>query len=180
MFKALLVPPTALLSVAVVLGTVFTLRAQGLPMVYATPPAAPPQPIAYSHRQHIEDLGLECRDCHVQPGEGLKMTFPATDTCLSCHATMPGSAATLKALSTFASAGQPIPWVRIYQVPEFVYWSHAAHLTAGVTCANCHGAVERSDAMRRETNVATKVGCITCHETRQILSDCGDCHEPRQ
>jgi hypothetical protein len=171
--------PAALLSVALVLAGTFALRAQGLPVPYATPPPAPAQPLPYSHRQHIE-LGLDCRDCHVQPDGGPKMTFPGTDTCMSCHATMPGSAATLKTLSAFSSTGRPIPWARIYEVPTFVYWSHASHLSSGLTCANCHGAVERSDTMRRDTNVATKVGCVTCHETRQILSDCGDCHEPRQ
>ena len=151
-----------------------------LPAVLAKPPAAPAQPLPYSHRQHLE-LGLvECVDCHVQPGAGPMMTFPATDTCMSCHATQPATTAALKELAGLAASGTPIPWVRVYRMPSYVYWSHASHLEAGVTCANCHGAVAENEAMRQETNVTTMTGCLACHEARQVHTDCADCHEPRQ
>lgn len=152
----------------------------GLPVVLAKPPTAPAQPLPYSHRQHLDFALVDCLDCHVQPDDGAMMTFPDTDTCMSCHATQPATTAALKQLATFATSDKPIPWTRVYQLPSYVYWSHASHLDAGITCANCHGAVEQNDAMRQETNVATKTGCLTCHETRQVYSDCGDCHEPRQ
>lgn len=158
-------------------------RAQGqggLPVALSKPPAAPAQPLPYSHRQHLELALVECADCHVRPDDGPKMTFPAVATCMSCHAAQPATSAALKRLATMAASGELIPWARVYQLPSYVYWSHGSHLSAGLTCANCHGAVERNDTMRQETNVATKVGCVTCHEARQILSDCGDCHEPRQ
>jgi len=158
-------------------------RAQGqggLPVPLLKPPAAPAQPLPYSHRQHLELALVECADCHIQPGDGRAMTLPDVGTCMSCHATQPATTASLKRLATLAAAKVAIPWVRVYQLPRYVYWGHASHLGAGLTCANCHGAVERNEAMRQETNVATKVGCVTCHEARQILSDCGDCHEPRQ
>jgi hypothetical protein len=176
-------PSTWIVCAALVCLVTVAVRAQvqnGLPVPHAKPPAAPTQPLPYSHRQHLELAIVECADCHVQPGDGTTMTFPDTDTCMSCHATQPATTAALKQLTAVAASGKPIPWVRVYQLPAYVYWSHASHLGGEITCANCHGAVEQIDAMRQETNVATKVGCVTCHETRQAPSDCGDCHEPRQ
>jgi hypothetical protein len=176
-------PGTWIVCAALVCLVTVAVRGQdqrGLPVPHAKPPAAPAQPLPYSHRQHLELELLECADCHVQPDGGPKMTFPDSATCMSCHATQPATTASLKKLVTLAASSTPIPWVRVYRLPEYVYWDHASHLSAGLTCANCHGAVEQNDAMRQETNVATKVGCVTCHETRQAPSDCGDCHEPRQ
>jgi hypothetical protein len=175
-------PGAWIVCAALVCVAVVAARAQerGLPVPLLKPPAAPVQPLPYSHRQHLELAIVECADCHVRPDDGPDMTFPDAGTCMSCHQTLPAATASLKRLATLAASKTPIPWVRVYELPQYVYWSHGSHLRAGLTCTNCHGAVEQNDAMRRETNVATKVGCVTCHEARQILSDCGDCHEPRQ
>ena len=170
---------TLLVAAALVLTSALLVRAQGLPQVLDPSPDAPVQPLPYSHRQHLE-LGLECFECHVQPDPGFEMTFPSTDICMSCHETMPARSEASQRLAEFAASGDPIPWVRIYEVPDYVYWSHASHLDTGITCIECHGPVPERDVMRRETNVASKNGCLTCHEARQTLTDCGACHEPRQ
>jgi len=164
----------------VALGLTLGARAQ-TPVVARrpNPPAAPTQPLPYSHRQHLE-LGLECADCHVNPDDGPLMTFPDTETCLSCHESMPASAATLKRLIASRASETPVPWVRIYRLADYVYWSHSTHIAEGIACATCHGPVAERDTMTLETNVTTKQGCVTCHEARQALSDCGACHEPRQ
>jgi hypothetical protein len=163
-----------------VLGTALVARAQD-PVVgrHARPAQGPVQPLPYSHRQHLELGLLECADCHVNPDGGRLMTFPANDTCLSCHETMPASPAR-KALQTADTSGTPIPWVRVYRLADYVYWNHATHLAAAITCETCHGPVAERDVISLETNITTKRGCLTCHETRQVVSDCGDCHEPRQ
>lgn len=96
-------------------------RAQGqggLPVPLAKPGAAPAQPLPYSHRQHLELALVECADCHVQPDGGPRMTFPDTATCMSCHATQPATTASLRRLATLAASGAPIPWVRVYQLPQ--------------------------------------------------------------
>ena len=164
-----------------VLGVALVSRAQA-PVVarFTPPPEGPIQPLPYSHRQHLE-LGLvECTDCHINPEYGPLMTFPATDVCLSCHDSMPTSAATMQQLEASQASGTPIPWVRVYQLADYVYWSHASHLAAEITCETCHGPVAERDRISLETNVTTKQGCVTCHQARQSLVDCGDCHEPRQ
>lgn len=152
---------------------------QGTPVRPTRVPPAPTQPLPYSHRQHIEQ-GLECRDCHTNPDAGKLMTFPATSTCMSCHRTLPAGYASLKKLNDLAASGQPIPWVRVYQLPDYVYWDHATHLAARIGCEVCHGPMAERDVTAQETNVVTMIGCQTCHEKRQVYMGCDDCHEPRQ
>jgi hypothetical protein len=164
-----------------VVGVALVSRAQEPVVARRTPPPeGPGQPLPYSHRQHLELGLLECADCHVNPDQGRLMTFPDTDTCLSCHETMPASAAALQRLESARASGTPIPWVRVYRLADYVYWSHATHVGAAIACETCHGPVAERDVIALETNITTKRGCVTCHEARQVLSDCGDCHEPRQ
>ncbi|MEO8482684.1 MAG: cytochrome c3 family protein [Acidobacteriota bacterium] len=158
------------------------LRAQAPPPVTAGPnaPPAPTQPLPYSHRFHVGDLGLDCADCHTNPGGGKLMTYPPTETCASCHRTNPAGSKSLQLLVTMAGSQKPIPWVRVYQVPDYVFWQHGPHLAAKVACVECHGPVAERDVLSLETDVTTMRGCQRCHEKRQVFTDCGDCHEPRQ
>jgi hypothetical protein len=144
------------------------------------PPPAPVQPIPYSHRLHAGDLGLDCTECHENPGQGRLMTYPPSSTCTSCHRTNTGGSESLQKLIALSALPRPIPWVRVYRLPDFVYWSHASHLAAKVTCVECHGPVATREEIALETDVTTMTGCQRCHERRQVLMDCGDCHEPRQ
>jgi hypothetical protein len=145
-----------------------------------TPPVpGPEQPIPYSHKTHVS-RGLECRMCHVNPDDGKLMTFPATATCMGCHKTIAADRPAIQKLTALAASGTPIPWVRVYQMPDYVYWKHGTHLKAGVTCVECHGAVGEHDVTTRETNVSTMIGCVDCHNKKQAFTDCGDCHAPRQ
>ncbi len=161
----------ALLFASVSLGT------QGLPAA-GTRPRAPVQPLPYSHKTHAA-LGLECRTCHVNPAPGRLMTFPPPAFCMGCHQSVASDRSAIQKLATFAASGKPIPWVRVYQLPGYVFWSHAAHLRPDVTCADCHGPVAERDAIAQETNIVTMAGCVSCHDRRQVFTDCGDCHDPR-
>jgi Cytochrome c7 and related cytochrome c len=107
------------------------------------------------------------------------MTYPATSICMGCHAAVATDRPAIETLASFASSGKPIPWVRVYQVPDYVYWQHGTHLAAKVTCAECHGPVAERDVITKETNVTTMLGCRTCHDKRQVFTGCEDCHEPR-
>jgi c(7)-type cytochrome triheme protein len=187
---------TACCVLALLLSAALVTRAQSAsaesqaPRVPATPPAsivpalspvpsAPAQPIPYSHKQHLA-LGLNCLLCHRNPDPGDLMTFPATALCMSCHETTAADRPAVQRLASYAASKQPVPWVRVYQLPDYVYWSHATHLAAGIDCAVCHGPVAERDAMALETAVTTMKGCTACHEKRQVFTDCGDCHEPRR
>jgi hypothetical protein len=167
--------------VGLVLGLLvsFTLRAQSPQVPPPAVPRAPVQPLPYSHKQHLA-LGLPCKLCHVNPDAGKLMTYPVTATCMTCHATVATDRPAIQKLATYAAGNKPIPWVRVYEVPDYVFWSHGSHLQAAVTCVECHGPVAERDVIAQETNVVTMLGCRTCHDKRQVFTDCGACHEPRQ
>ena len=156
-----------------------TLRTQGPPTPPGLLPPAPVQPLPYSHKTHVA-LGLQCRTCHVNPAPGRLMTFPPTVLCMGCHQGIAADRPPIQKLATFAASGEAVPWVRVYQLPDYVFWNHTTHLQAALTCADCHGPVAVRDVTRQETNIVTMAGCLSCHNKRQVFTDCGDCHTPRQ
>jgi hypothetical protein len=142
--------------------------------------AAPLQPVPYSHKAHIA-LGLQCRQCHANPelggpDPGGKMTFPSAATCMGCHKSVAKERPTIVKLAELAKSGQPIPWVRVYEVTQGVTWSHRKHLQAGMQCVMCHGQVAELDAMRQTTAVTSMASCISCHQTHRAKASCQTCH----
>ena len=99
---------------------------------------------------------------------------------MGCHQTIAADRPSIQKLAEFAASGKPVPWVRVYQVPDYVFWQHGSHLEAKVDCAECHGPVAERDVITLETNVVKMLGCVTCHDKRQAFTDCGACHAPRQ
>ena len=143
-------------------------------------PAAPTQPIPDSHKRHLA-LGLECRQCHVNPDEGEMMTFPATAICMSCHQAIATDRPAIQKLAAFARSGTPIPGVRVSTTCRYAFRSlRRPPGPAKVDCVECHGRVADQDVMQQQTDVVTMLGCRRCHDARQVFTDCGDCHEPRQ
>ncbi|MBM3725375.1 MAG: cytochrome c3 family protein [Acidobacteria bacterium] len=138
---------------------------------------APEQPIPYSHRTHIA-LGLECRNCHTNPDPGEVMGIPKASVCMGCHQTVKKDSPHIQKLATFAQSRREIPWVRVYQIPAYVRFSHREHLATGATCATCHGEVKTRDVLWREANIHMG-GCMECHLKNQASNDCSFCHEPK-
>ena len=139
------------------------------------PHPAPEQPLPYSHKTHV-GLGLACRLCHVNPAPGTEMTFPATSTCMNCHAAVVTGRPAIKKLAEYAHSKQPIPWVRVYKVLPGVTWTHRKHLQAGVQCESCHGNVGDLQAMSETTAVTAMASCIDCHQARSVSAACTVCH----
>ncbi|MGH9681423.1 MAG: cytochrome c3 family protein [Candidatus Acidiferrales bacterium] len=137
-----------------------------------TPPS---QPIPYSHQTHLM-LGLECQSCHANPEPGKLMTYPATSTCMSCHDTVSTEKPAIQKLAAYAKSGQPVPWVRVYQVTVGVNWTHRKHLAAGVKCETCHGDVADMPAMSMATGVTSMGVCINCHKLHNAPTVCETCH----
>lgn len=138
-------------------------------------PAAPEQPIPYSHKLHLS-MGLECKFCHVNPDPGTQMTFPATSICMSCHQNVGKTKPALARLAQYASSGETIPWVRVYKLLPGPKWNHRTHLDAGAKCETCHGQVAKMDRMSEVTSVTTMYSCLTCHQANQAKTSCNTCH----
>jgi hypothetical protein len=140
---------------------------------------APVQPIPYSHKQHLA-LGLQCRECHQTAAEPADdMILPETAKCMTCHVSIKKDSPSIQKLAQFKTDGKPVPWVRVYHLPDYVDFSHKEHLTkAKATCETCHGPVKERDAIRKESDISM-AGCIDCHRANGASVACNFCHEPR-
>ena len=123
---------------------------------------APEQPVPYSHAVHAGDLGIDCRYCHTAVETTAKATLPPTATCMNCHATVKTESAQLALVRQSAETGQPIRWVRVHDLPDFVYFNHAGHIQSGVGCVSCHGHIDRM-AVVEQTAPLTMGWCLECH-----------------
>ncbi|HEX2831244.1 MAG TPA: cytochrome c3 family protein [Burkholderiales bacterium] len=140
-------------------------------------PAAPRQPIPFSHKHHAGDDGIDCRYCHASVDRAAFAGLPATEVCLTCHSQLYTDAPVLNALHESAATATPIAWRRVHDLPDFVYFDHGIHVTRGIACAQCHGHVEEMPVVRRVAPL-TMQWCLECHRKQNIarLTDCSTCH----
>lgn len=178
---------------------------------------APEQPIAYSHRLHAGELGIDCQFCHTAAEHGRHAGIPSTDVCMKCHKYVTSSfdvlqqeikladeqkrkpetiiSDELQALYDTLGLDDPkgpisgdaksIPWVRVHNLPDYVYFDHRAHVAAGVTCQKCHGPVESMERVRQFESLSMG-WCVNCHReaTEEGINgqavnasiDCAVCH----
>jgi hypothetical protein len=142
--------------------------------------AAPPQPIAFSHQTHVQ-AGVQCLFCHSSPLRADIASLPSVQKCMGCHAMVATDEAEVQVLAGYWERKEPIPWNRVNYQPDFVYFSHRAHLASGLNCENCHGDVGSMTVARPV--VKMDMGwCLDCHlkeppEKIARLSDCLTCHK---
>ncbi|MBI3361197.1 MAG: cytochrome c3 family protein [Chloroflexi bacterium] len=142
--------------------------------------AAPAQPIAYSHRTHVE-AGVQCLFCHTSALRSSVAGIPSVQKCMGCHTVIATDRPEIKKVSGYWERGEPIPWARVNTQPDFVYFSHQSHLGAGLNCETCHGDVGHMTVARPV--VKMDMGwCLDCHlkqpeEKVGRLTDCLACHK---
>jgi hypothetical protein len=140
-------------------------------------PKLPVQPVPYSHKTHLA-LGLGCDSCHENADPGEYMGFPAESFCMGCHRGIKADSPYIAKLAAAARDKKPMPWTRVYRLPNYVYFSHRVHTTAGTPCETCHGPVRERDVLTREV-VHSMKSCMACHDATKARNDCGACHEER-
>jgi formate-dependent nitrite reductase cytochrome c552 subunit len=133
------------------------------------------QPIPFSHKQH-SSLGLTCVECHVGAKSADQAEFPETRKCMFCHATIKTDAPAIQKLAAAQKSGVPIKWVRVYHLPDFVFFSHASHFKAKVECVSCHGPVATRDVLAQEVPARMQT-CVNCHKERHASTSCVLCHQ---
>ena len=134
-----------------------------------------PQPIAFSHKKHAA-AGLPCLACHGDAKERDQAGIPNVKQCVLCHLPDRATHPELKRLAELDKRGAKVRWVRVYRVPDFVFFSHANHLKAGEKCATCHGTVETSEVLAREVSTSMDT-CVVCHFPRKASNECYLCHD---
>jgi hypothetical protein len=178
----------------------------------------PVQPVAYSHRLHAGELGINCQFCHTGADKSRSAGVPSASVCMNCHRFITAPWVEVKGEDNTATkekrkpreiispeirkiyraiglndtrttdvtiAQTPIKWIRVHRLPDFVYFNHSAHVTVGVDCQQCHGAVETMERVRQVSDL-TMGWCVNCHRTANVAGvkgrkvaaplDCIACH----
>jgi hypothetical protein len=137
------------------------------------PSAVAPQPVAFSHRKHAF---MSCVDCHEGAASKEEAGFPDAEKCMLCHATIKADSSEVRKLAGFIQRREKIKWVRVYQVPDFVFFSHASHSKGGINCTACHGPVRQRDILEKEVSTSM-VACMNCHAAKKVSTACYFCHQ---
>ena len=140
-------------------------------------------------------FGIPCVYCHTMPYKGRHSTVPSTAVCMNCHSTVGLNKEWVLKMKEDRDRGEPISWVKVHDLPDFVYYDHAAHLNAKdaqgrpllpltdaqgkpmVVCENCHGKVEAMEIVSVQ-NAFNMQWCLDCHRKPEMKAstDCVTCH----
>ncbi|MCB1049124.1 MAG: cytochrome c3 family protein [Acidobacteria bacterium] len=168
----------ALISAAVVLGLGFVPPDKAPPSVPFNK-YAPEQPIPYSHKLHAGDLQIPCEYCHTYARRSRSAGIPALEQCMACHKLLATDRPNIQKVRDAFEAKQPIEWVKVHDLPDFVYFSHKRHISAGFACQECHGPIETMEKVWREAPL-TMGWCVNCHKSnldKGASVDCLTCHK---
>ena len=153
----------------------------------------PVQPIHYSHKIHAGANQIECKYCHSSARVSKHSGIPSLNVCMNCHRniaeyngeedlengyTKDFYTKEIKKLYTavgwdetnqeYTGESQPVKWVRIHNLPDFVYFNHAQHVEVGeIACQKCHGPVEEMEIMYQYSPL-TMGWCINCHRETNV------------
>lgn len=139
---------------------------------------APDQPVKFSHKVHVGENGIDCMYCHTTAEHSKSAGIPAANLCLNCHilireGTNSGKFEIAKVVDAVAE-GENLEWIRIHNLPDHVFFSHAVHVGSGkLDCNTCHGPVEEMHVMKQFSDLSMG-WCVNCHrETRVDFQDNG-------
>jgi Cytochrome c7 and related cytochrome c len=151
------------------------------------------QPVPFSHKHHVGDVGLDCRYCHSTVDKSAYAGMPASEVCMNCHSQLFTSSAMLAPVRDSVRDGKPLHWNRVYQLPDFVYFDHSIHIANHVDCVNCHGDVAQMPLTWQASSLEMR-WCLDCHRHPDTaihtassmptttmrdatqLSECSTCH----
>jgi len=125
------------------------------------------QPIPFSHKHHVEGLGLQCQYCHGTVEVSSYAGIPPTKTCINCHSQIWTNAALLEPVRQSWATGASIQWIKVHDLPDYVYFNHEIHVNKGIGCASCHGRVDQMPLMYME-NTLQMEWCLNCHRNPAV------------
>ena len=153
---------------------------------------APIQPIHYSHKIHAGNNEINCKYCHSAARVSKNAGIPSLNVCMNCHKNISEVAETTatpeyskafydaqiqklydavgwdKTTQSYTGKTQPVKWVRIHNLPDFVYFNHSQHVTVGgIECQTCHGPVETYE-IQKQFAPLTMGWCIDCHRKTDV------------
>lgn len=120
------------------------------------------QPVSFSHQHHVGGLGIDCRYCHNSVEQSAFAGIPPTETCMTCHSQVWKDAPLLQPVRDSWQTGAPIKWMRVHDLPDYVYFNHSIHVVKGVGCATCHGQVNEMPLTWKSKQLYMR-WCLDCH-----------------
>ncbi|HEX9657457.1 MAG TPA: cytochrome c3 family protein [Bacteroidota bacterium] len=120
------------------------------------------QSIPFSHEHHVNGLGLSCEYCHTSVEVSSFAGIPPTNTCMTCHSQIWNTSPMLEPVRTSFATGMPLEWVRVHDLPDFVYFNHSIHVKKGMACQTCHGNVNMMPLIWRSYTLQMQ-WCLDCH-----------------
>ena len=120
------------------------------------------QPIQFSHLHHVADDGIDCRYCHTSVETSPFAGIPPTKTCMNCHSQLWNTAPILEPVRSSFRDDKPLRWVRVHDLPDFVFFNHSIHVKKGVGCETCHGRVDQMPLIAQKQSLQMS-WCLDCH-----------------
>jgi hypothetical protein len=120
------------------------------------------QPIQFSHERHVGGNGIDCRYCHSSVEDSKFAGIPPTKTCMNCHSAVFADSPYLAPVRSSFENDTPISWVRVHDLPDFVFFDHSIHVNKGVGCTTCHGQVDRMPILTQTASLQME-WCLDCH-----------------
>jgi len=147
----------------------------------------PTQPIAFSHKIHAGQNGINCVYCHTSAEKGKTAGIPSLNVCMNCHSYVdegPSGKGEIAKIyeamdynpdtKMYGDEPKPVEWVRVHNLPDLAYFNHSQHVVVGkIECQKCHGQIEEMEVVEQHSPL-TMGWCIDCHlETSVQVADNG-------
>jgi hypothetical protein len=155
-------PLTIAMAGALVAGGVLTIMGLDRSEYITEVGLAKVQPVQFSHRHHAGQLGIHCAYCHTSVEVSSFAGIPPTHTCMSCHSQIWTTSPMLEPVRQSYQSGQSIEWIRVHDLPDFVYFNHSIHISKGIGCASCHGRVDQMQQIYKAESLQMQ-WCLDCH-----------------
>ena len=134
-----------------------------------------PQPIAYSHKIHVTGYKMNCRFCHSSTNKSQFANLPSVEKCMMCHRSIATDHPEVKKVAQYWKEKKPIPWNKVIDVPNHVYFPHKKMVNAGIPCLTCHPGMDQAGTAVQ--NLEFGMGfCMDCHRKKKVTIDCWKCH----
>lgn len=139
---------------------------------------AVPQPIAFNHRKHTQDLQLTCDFCHQYVTSGAHAGLPGKDLCSTCHVAPLGESKEAARLTELLARGDSLQFHKLFRLASHVNFTHRRHVgIAKLECRLCHGDIALTERPPARPLVAIRMSfCLDCHRANEQSLDCVACH----
>lgn len=136
----------------------------------------PTQPVAYSHKLHAGTNKIPCQYCHSGARRGEAAQVPSAQKCMNCHSVaIKPESPIFKPIADAVNSQKAVEWVRVYRLPDHVWFNHKRHVAKDIACQTCHGPIETMDVVAKVNDF--KMGfCLSCHQEKGAPTDCWTCH----